>query len=120
MLPEVAGTSPRSARPSVVLPLPDSPTRPSTSPRLRDTVTPSTAFTPRAFRPSSRENAPPWSWKWTASWSMSRTFSDRSAVTAVSSSGFVGNGDLLPGERLELGRRYVGQQAVLQVRGPAG
>ena len=43
-LPLVTGTSPRMARPIVVFPLPDSPTRPSTSPRWISRSTPSTAF----------------------------------------------------------------------------
>ncbi len=49
MLPLVAGSRPRIVRPSVVLPDPDSPTRPSTSPRRSSRSTPSTART--AFCP---------------------------------------------------------------------
>ena len=44
-LPPVGRTRPSSARPSVVLPEPDSPTRPRTSPSCRSNETPSTAFT---------------------------------------------------------------------------
>ena len=57
--------------------------------------TPSTALTTRAFRPNRRENAPPCSWKCTERSSMSRTVSD-SGPDKRSTSGFVGNGDLLP------------------------
>ena len=51
------GTRPRSVRPSVVLPLPDSPTRPSTSPRRRSSETPSTALHRRPpSRPTRRSS----------------------------------------------------------------
>ena len=43
-----------TARQSVVLPLPDSPTSPSTSPRCSWKLTPSTAFTDPVSRPSTR------------------------------------------------------------------
>ncbi len=43
MWPEWTGSSPTTARPIVVFPEPDSPTSPTTSPRLMDIVTPSTA-----------------------------------------------------------------------------
>src|SRR3954453_15165521 len=101
MLPEVVGAGPSRARPRAVFPEPDSPTTPSTSPRARVRVTPSTAFTRRPLRPSRRARTPPWSWKWTASWSSSSTVADRSSVTV--SLGFVGNSDLLPGQRRALG-----------------
>ena len=94
--------------------------RPGRAPRraCSDTVTPSTAFTLRAFRPSIRDSAPPWSWKWTARSSMSRTVSDL-GPDSRSTSGFVGNGDLLPLERCAFGLGYVVRQAVLEVGGPA-
>src|SRR5215218_6156183 len=119
MRPSVAGTRPRSARPNVDFPLPDSPTRPSTSPRLSDTLTPSTALTLRALRPSSRDRAPPCSWKWTARSSTSSTVSDRLLGALDRTSGFVGNGDLLPLERCTFGLGYVGCEPVLEVRQPA-
>src|SRR3954471_9604256 len=48
--PPVAGTRRRIVRPTVVLPQPDSPTRPSVSPRLIENVTSSTAFTQATVR----------------------------------------------------------------------
>ena len=50
--PEVGGSSRNSNRPMVVLPLPDSPTRPNTSPLRMEKSTPSTALStlPRPSR----------------------------------------------------------------------
>ena len=44
-LPEVGSVKRRTARPKVVLPQPDSPTRPRVSPRWISSVTPPTALT---------------------------------------------------------------------------
>ena len=52
--PPVTLTSESTARESVVFPLPDSPTRPNTSPRCSVKVTPSTAFTDPVSWPSIR------------------------------------------------------------------
>ena len=49
---------------------------------------------------------------------MSRTVSDR-GPDSRSTSGFVGNGDLLPLERCAFGLGHVVRQAVLEVGGPA-
>src|SRR5688572_3852000 len=111
MLPPVAGTSPRKARPSVVLPLPDSPTSPSTSPRRRARFTPSMALTARPRRPSRRARALPCSANVT-----SRSWASTTASRLVS--GFVGNRDHLLRERdpLALGE---GDEAVGHVGRPA-
>ena len=53
-LPAVAGIRRRIVRPTVVLPQPDSPTRPSVLPGATSKLTPSTAFT----WPTVRENSP--------------------------------------------------------------
>src|SRR5881396_1556107 len=94
--PSAAGTSPSNARPSVDLPLPLSPTSPTTSPLRSFKSTPSTAFTTPVVRPSSRASASPPSAKRT----------DRSRMSTrlpvgAATSGFVGNADLLS---LDLGR----------------
>src|SRR3954470_1650867 len=94
--PSAAGTRPSSARPSVDLPLPLSPTSPTTSPRRSDRSTPSTARTVPVERPNSRASASPPSSKRTERSLMSMTLSDDSDFT----SGFVGNADLLPLELL--------------------
>ena len=92
--PVVAGTSPSSARPSVDLPLPLSPTRPTTSPRPeRQVHVRRTAFTVPVSRPNSRAKLPPRSPKCT----------DRSLMSmmvSVAVSGFVGNAQLLLLQRL--------------------
>ena len=51
MRPEVGSTSLSTARPTVDLPQPDSPTRPSVSPCATEKLTPSTARTSPALRP---------------------------------------------------------------------
>jgi hypothetical protein len=58
MWPRVIGTAFNNARPSVVLPEPDSPTRPKNDPRGMLSETPSTART-TDFGVSSPINAPP-------------------------------------------------------------
>src|SRR5689334_14990680 len=118
MLPWVAGARPSSARPSVVLPLPDSPTSPSTSPRCSDRFTPSTARTDPELSPISRDSEPPRSEKCT-----SRSLTSTSGVSELAArgwlSGFVCNGDLLPRQRLGLLLGEVLCVPVRQVGGPA-
>src|SRR5690348_9316776 len=117
MLPLEVGARPRSARPSVVLPDPDSPTTPSTSPRARVRFTPSTALTTRPLSPSSRDSGFPDSSKWTARSSSSSTVVDRSGSGVDAVSGFVGNGDLLALQGGLL--RLVELEALGEVGGPA-
>src|SRR6202167_2083678 len=70
------------ARPTVLLPQPDSPTRPSVSPCSSANVTPSTAFTSAVFR----LRTPPTTGKLTRNWSISRIFMDSKIFTASPSS----------------------------------
>src|SRR3954452_18492573 len=108
--PSAAGASPSSARPSVDLPLPLSPTSPTPSPRRSDNVTPSTARTVPVDRPKRRASASPPSWKRTDRSSISTTVgADRGDAGA---SGFVGNADLLPLELLGAARRDLRVRAV--------
>ncbi len=72
--PDVGGYSPTIARPSVVLPQPDSPTTPSTSPARTSRLTPSTARS----RAISRLNGPP------------RTGNSTDRASAWSSGGVIG------------------------------
>src|SRR5579864_5268575 len=58
------------ARPTVLLPQPDSPTKPSVSPCSSANVTPSTAFTSAVLR----LRTPPTTGKLTRNWSISRIF----------------------------------------------
>src|SRR3954447_4297793 len=88
--PWVAGTRPRRARPRVDLPLPLSPTSPTTSPGCSARLTPSTALIVPVSRPNRRARLPPRSWKYTE---RSR-ISTRGAVAPVAS-GFVDNRQLL-------------------------
>src|SRR4051794_8484477 len=112
--PWVAGTSPRSARPSVDLPLPLSPTSPTTSPGRRVRSTPSTALMVPVSRPNNRARVPPRRAKCTES----RLTSTRGAASwadAATVSGFVDNGQLLLVERL----LPAGRDLVLRAHQPA-
>src|SRR3954452_20377974 len=110
MEPCVAGTRPRSGRPSVDLPLPLSPTSPTTSPRRSSRLTPSTALIVPVSRPKRRERVPPRSSKCTE---RSRTSTRYGAALAVS--GFVCNGQLLVLEWL----LATGRDLVLRADQPA-
>src|SRR5215213_10364419 len=90
MEPAVAGTKPRSARPSVDLPLPLSPTTPTTSPRRSSRSTPSTALIVPMSRPNSRASVPPRSSKCTE-----RRRTSTRLLDALRASGFVCNSQLL-------------------------
>src|SRR5215211_2730021 len=70
--PEVMSIIFRMARPVVLLPQPDSPTRPKVSPRRTSNDTPSTAFTLPTWR---RTTAPAITGKWTFRSLTSRTVS---------------------------------------------
>src|SRR2546422_259022 len=70
--PEVMSIILRMARPVVLLPQPDSPTRPRVSPRRTSNDTPSTAFTLPTWR---RTTAPAITGKWTFRSVTSRTMS---------------------------------------------
>ncbi len=70
--PEVMSIIFRMARPVVLLPQPDSPTRPRVSPRRTSNDTPSTAFTLPTWR---RMTAPAITGKWTFRSLTSRTVS---------------------------------------------
>ena len=72
--PEVMSIIFRMARPVVLLPQPDSPTRPKVSPRRTSNDTPSTAFTLPTWR---RMTAPAITGKWTFRSLTSRTVSGR-------------------------------------------
>src|SRR3990167_11339145 len=74
--PEVMSSIFRTASPVVLLPQPDSPTRPSVSPLLTLNDTPSTAFTLPTCR---RTTAPAITGKWTLRSRTSRTVSGRTA-----------------------------------------
>src|SRR4051812_7296504 len=91
MDPCVAGTRPSRARPSVDLPLPLSPTSPTTSPRRSSRLTPSTALMVPVSRPKSRDRVPPRSSKCTE-----RSCTSTNVLDTLGASGFVGNGQLLP------------------------
>src|SRR6478736_1296101 len=88
--PSVAGTRPSSARPSVDLPLPLSPTNPTTSPGCRARLMPSTALIVPVSRPKSRARVPPRSSKYTE-----RSRISTNGGVAADVSGFVDNGQLL-------------------------
>src|SRR6476646_5236824 len=104
MLPLVARTRPSRARPSVDLPEPDSPTRPSTSPGASDSETPSTARTVPEDRPTILARALARSAKWTFRSVISTSGAPAVSVAAPGScSGFVGNGNLLPLQRRAVG-----------------
>src|SRR6185369_2522501 len=121
--PEVIGAIRRMARPSVVLPLPDSPTTPSTSPGRSANDTPSTAFTEPSERPRARSRNPPRSAKCTRRSSTSSSgpvVADPPAGRCVAGrspvSGFVGKAELLPLER----RRHAGGDQLVRPVQPAG
>src|SRR4051812_14073541 len=88
--PSVAGTRPRRARPSVDLPLPLSPTSPTTSPRLSSRLTLSTALMVPVSRPNSLASVPPRSSKCTE-----RSRTSTMVLDPLRASGFVDNGQLL-------------------------
>src|SRR6266581_1561918 len=98
--PSVAGRSRRIVRPSVVLPHPDSPTRPSVSPRLICKLTSSTAWT----LPTTRRRNPPWIGKYFLTFLTSTSVSatSRRAVRSAEVSAIAGEvaaGDVAAAER---------------------
>src|SRR5690606_1266934 len=110
--PEVGRTRPSSARPSVVLPLPDSPTRPSTSPRRKVRLTPSTALTVAPAPPMSRARALVRNWKWTSTSRSSIRVSPATRSATGNASRLVDNAGLLPYQRLVAAVRYQLPRAV--------
>src|SRR5438067_2893 len=113
MLPLVALTKPNSARPSVDLPDPDSPTRPSTSPGASESDTPSTARTVPDERPISRAIAFVRNAKWTFRSVISTIGASAVGVVvpAPVDSGLISYRNLLPFEWCAVGVR---QRRVVQ------
>src|SRR5207237_5012300 len=105
MLPAVTGRRAVTSRARVDLPQPDSPTRPSVSPRLISRSTPSTALTARPPKPLIGKCL-------TAPLMRTRTGSALTAVAGARSAACIAF--YFQNRSLELGGRVLGQRACLR------